>query len=660
MYGGRYVNSPTTFSLSILKLRIFLPKMRMLNYSRETNPFHKSRLDVPCVTQATFPSKNVPRTHGFQYRYWMKERAEKDTHLNCNDVMNPIRADRVAVVKPSSSSSKFGNKNSKKTRMELRLQQSRPPTTVEFASIEDMDFMDSSTLSDEVCSVLTNRSKENPFQPRKIDMSNSHTSKMTFLSNHPKRFMASEVENRGKSISETEVATKRQMSGGITLMEALNRRRDIVDGEEKVVVEHLQRPYQSFKAKIPKKVPLGNARSDFLLSTRNKLKKLRRNPSQEMRRSKETTTAKDQICASQNIPTLNYDDNYVSKSSNATTTTISTKFSKSSRTYETSKHSEGQTSIVSATDMNSSTMLLNETRKLEMPSESADRTIDGTQDDRNDVEEALPSDEDRQSLDGQDVTHDPAKYNRMLKMGIPLGAVQNAMRRDLVDPSKVQLDVSMLPSKSPNNSPSDTSFVDSKAPITTPTTTSSYLTKNTQSTISNDKYAKMLKLGIPCAAVENAIQRDGGVAPSEMFKNAINTSPTMTIKKQRDSYRRTRLHWNTLSQTQLSEKSIWNAIQQDNDVGEFCVISCAVSVVFDNLLILAATTLKIVNIRIDETEFKALFQVKEAPRKRSMCKETVGVNAVKVIDPKRANNGGITLARLKLSYEDIAKAVNAM
>jgi hypothetical protein len=34
--------------------------------------------------------------------------------------------------------------------------------------------------------------------------------------------------------------------------------------------------------------------------------------------------------------------------------------------------------------------------------------------------------------------------------------------------------------------------------------------------------------------------------------------------------------------------------------------------------------------------------------------------AVKVIDPKRANNGGIILARLRISYSDIAKGIDEM
>jgi hypothetical protein len=67
---------------------------------------------------------------------------------------------------------------------------------------------------------------------------------------------------------------------------------------------------------------------------------------------------------------------------------------------------------------------------------------------------------------------------------------------------------------------------------------------------------------------------------------------------------------------------------------------------------------------IDEEEFKSLFQIKEEEIKKhkqtTTKKDISTVNAVKVIDPKRANNGGIILARLKMTYDDIARAINEL
>ena len=64
---------------------------------------------------------------------------------------------------------------------------------------------------------------------------------------------------------------------------------------------------------------------------------------------------------------------------------------------------------------------------------------------------------------------------------------------------------------------------------------------------------------------------------------------------------------------------------------------------------------------IDEAEFSALFQLeKQTNGYTNRAKETPPKSAVKVIDSKRANNGGIILARLKMSYSQIARAIETM
>ena len=85
----------------------------------------------------------------------------------------------------------------------------------------------------------------------------------------------------------------------------------------------------------------------------------------------------------------------------------------------------------------------------------------------------------------------------------------------------------------------------------------------------------------------------------------------------------------------------------------YSYISISVSIRCSFLIILET-------LKIDEQEFKALFQSKEQIKHRTLIKDNVTDNAVKVIDPKRANNGGITLARLKMSYDDIALAIYSM
>jgi len=115
--------------------------------------------------------------------------------------------------------------------------------------------------------------------------------------------------------------------------------------------------------------------------------------------------------------------------------------------------------------------------------------------------------------------------------------------------------------------------------------------------------------------------------PVAMGKKSSSDEP-----KEKDSHRRARLHWNTLRK--VTSNSLWAQIDQDDSI----------------------------NIEIDEQEFQTLFQAEktEAPAAASANVSTQlrRASAVRVIDPKRANNGGIILARLKMSHDDMADAVD--
>ena len=66
-------------------------------------------------------------------------------------------------------------------------------------------------------------------------------------------------------------------------------------------------------------------------------------------------------------------------------------------------------------------------------------------------------------------------------------------------------------------------------------------------------------------------------------------------------------------------------------------------------------------VEIDEQEFKTLFELERQINMFPVrTKGVIPESVVKVIDSNRANNGGIILARLKMSYEDIARAIEAM
>lgn len=143
------------------------------------------------------------------------------------------------------------------------------------------------------------------------------------------------------------------------------------------------------------------------------------------------------------------------------------------------------------------------------------------------------------------------------------------------------------------------------------------------------KYARMLKVGLPLPVVKNAMERDGV---------AVASKPKMIKKKRppspQDPIQRFRIHWKTHNNTRSN--TMWAMIGRE-----------------DHWL---------ADVSIDEEEMTALFQKErnQAPgvkRGNASAPEKCG-NAVQVVDSKRANNCGIILARIKLSYREIATAID--
>lgn len=104
----------------------------------------------------------------------------------------------------------------------------------------------------------------------------------------------------------------------------------------------------------------------------------------------------------------------------------------------------------------------------------------------------------------------------------------------------------------------------------------------------------------------------------------------------KDTYRRTRLHWEILRQVRAS--SLWAKIDNDPELED---------------------------IHIDEEEFAQLFQAELTPNQptnKSLVSSSAKRKgaAVRVIESKQANNGGIILARLKLTHDEMADAVDRM
>ena len=197
------------------------------------------------------------------------------------------------------------------------------------------------------------------------------------------------------------------------------------------------------------------------------------------------------------------------------------------------------------------------------------------------------------------------RYFRMLKVGMPLDVVKHAMTKDGFDPTVMDGD---------HNKPAGLPLKDDPR---------------------YTKYFKMLKMGISKDQVKHAMERDG-IAPEIMDQDPnepvnLEIIKRKELKKEKDTHRRARLHWNTLQK--VRSNSLWAKIEKDPEVSQ---------------------------IDIDEEEFANLFQANLTP---SISPKGLGAQrqkgaAVRVIDPKRANNGGIILARLKMSHDEMADAVD--
>ena len=252
----------------------------------------------------------------------------------------------------------------------------------------------------------------------------------------------------------------------------------------------------------------------------------------------------------------------------------------------------------------------------------------------------------------------------MLKVGMPLAVVQHAMTRDGLDPTIMEGD---------HNAPTPQSTPRKGGGTGTGTGAGGTALRNDSV---YTKYFKMLKLGLPLGAVKNAMERDG-LDPSVMDGDHDAPvpgapSPSRDVRnlsggRPRDTHRRTRLHWDT-SNIQVKRNSVWALVEEDKELHQMCD-----ALVDDQVRYLMRCQSFIGHIRsflilthflMHNQEFASLFQAEI----KNAGTPLVGVNGrgggtrnvVQVIDPKRANNGGIILARLRMSYDAMAQAVERM
>jgi len=228
---------------------------------------------------------------------------------------------------------------------------------------------------------------------------------------------------------------------------------------------------------------------------------------------------------------------------------------------------------------------------------------------------------------GPPIQDDPAfqKYFKMRKMGLPDGAIRNAMERDGVDSSILDLDpeMSLQAQRGSNDEEKDVPLQDDPE---------------------WSKYFKMIKMGLPMGAVQNAVQRDGkdpsvlALDRSKSLASQMKTDGRNAVQRRKSSkrVRRKKIFWNPLNSKQIKANSLWSHVKGRVTMG---------------------------SLNYDEKEFEDLFTESADPadkKKAKQKKESRVKKSVQVIDGKRSMNGGIILARLKLDYKKIAEMVDQM
>ena len=246
-----------------------------------------------------------------------------------------------------------------------------------------------------------------------------------------------------------------------------------------------------------------------------------------------------------------------------------------------------------------------------------------------------------EEVDGPPLKDDEeySKYFKMLKMGLPIGAVKNAISRDGKDPSVIDLD----PEKSlkiQKGIKADETIIDTGTPL--------------KDDPEYSKYFKMMKMGLPPGAVKNAVSRDGkdpsvldldpemsiAFQLAQKKDGRVGGGARVAVKKRKKKVRRKKIYWTPIDASKLHEESLWSLVKG--------------SVTMETL-------------KFDVTEFESLFTESTNPADKKKQVATGGGDgkakqkkSTQVIDGKRGMNGGIILARLKIKYETIADMVNTM
>jgi hypothetical protein len=209
-----------------------------------------------------------------------------------------------------------------------------------------------------------------------------------------------------------------------------------------------------------------------------------------------------------------------------------------------------------------------------------------------------------------------SKYFKMLKVGLPIANVRSKMEQEGHDPAILdKAPTDLIPLE-----------VKSAAPVEMIAL---------QDHPAYGKYLRMLKVGLPLAAAKQKMS-DDGFDPTILDKGPADMVPVDTsyrapepkvLKKPTKAavkLRKKKLHWKALDKSRVGADSVW-AVDDDDD-----------------------------GFMLDKDEFDQLFVEQEQKGgSKPLLNEQKKKTVVNLVDPKRAQNAGIALARLKLPFVEV-------
>lgn len=225
-----------------------------------------------------------------------------------------------------------------------------------------------------------------------------------------------------------------------------------------------------------------------------------------------------------------------------------------------------------------------------------------------------------------------SKYFKMLKVGLPKDAVKAKMKAENVDPSVLDKDPSDLIPLEGEAAEED------EGPMIRADEHPTYT-----------KYFKMLKVGLPPDGVKAKMKAEGAADPAILDKDPSTMIPVNERKAGsaagpnkasaaiKPKPKKKKLHWKALDASKVHASSLWADEHEESAI------------------------------LMDEEEFKQLFvesaaspgkdtaagAKKAAAVAAKAAKDLKKPKVVSLVDMKRAQNGGIALARVKFSFEEL-------